>query len=83
MRNCDVRFHELLEVEPDYNILRKRLDQRVTDLWNEAANDAASVIAEALRLQEWLRTQTMTGEADRIRRQVIAELSELIRFLRS
>jgi hypothetical protein len=78
-----VRYHELFEVEPDYRLLRRRLDQRVTDLWNQAADDPAAVLAEARRLADWLRSASITGDGAHIRNTCLAELFELIRFLQS
>ncbi len=76
-----MRWNELFEAEPNYNLLRKRLEQRVNDLWN--VNDPATTLSETLRFRRWLLDQHMIGEADQIRRKYIRELSELIRFLRS
>jgi hypothetical protein len=72
-----------MEGIPDYSLLRRRLSQRVTTLWNGAADYPTKAVSEARQLRRWLQNQTMTGEAERIRQISLAELYELIRFLGS
>jgi hypothetical protein len=59
-----MRYSEPLEADPDYRLLRGRLEQRVNELWSGGTPDP---LADAEELRQWLQSQNMTDEADRIK----------------
>ncbi|HEX5327419.1 MAG TPA: hypothetical protein VFW75_12175 [Acetobacteraceae bacterium] len=67
--------------QPDYSFFIRRLDRRVGDIWNLAADDPDRALARAIAFRHWLDLHPMTGEHELARKVFLGQLSELIRLL--
>ena len=65
----------------DHGFIARRLDRRVNDLWDLAADKPDLALARARSLQVWLIERPMTGDAERLQRVYLAQLSDLIHYL--